>query len=136
MLNLTQSSEQVSKPDLDRILKKLAFKMPKEFLDLYKAYNGGIPDKPEVTDGRHVFPVHEFYDWDDIVFFKEDLDSYSVPDELEHEKLLPFACDQGGNTYALYFKNAVPEVYFYTTSDVMTVHGKWSSFKDFLEHFL
>lgn len=136
VIKLTEGAAPISEEELNNILRKIPFTLPKEFLDLYSESNGGIPDHSEVTDKKHIFPVHEFYDWSDIVFFRKDLDQYSVPSTIDYSKCLPFACDQGGNTYTLYFEQVEPEVYFYTTSDEMTVQGKWSSFSSFVNHFL
>ncbi|MEJ2044750.1 MAG: SMI1/KNR4 family protein, partial [Reinekea sp.] len=104
--------------------------------DFYRQYNGGTPEHAEVTDKKHIFSVHEFYDLSDIQFFKDDLDEYSVPPVLDHTKTLPFACDQGGNTFALYLERENAKVYFYTTSDEMTIHGEWQSFSDFIDSFI
>ncbi|WP_444915697.1 SMI1/KNR4 family protein [Microbulbifer sp. TRSA007] len=135
MIKLSDCSESVSHKELQSILSQVPFTLPESFLKLYESYNGGIPDKTEVRGGRNIFPVHQFYDWSDILFFKSDLDSYSVPSSLDSNKVLPFACDQGGNVYSLYFDKQLPRVIFYTTSDEMLVWGEWDTFSCFLECF-
>lgn len=136
MIELSRNSSTLPEYKVFEILGCFPFSLPKIFLDFYRDNNGGVPDHSQVADEKHVFPVHEFYDWSDIQFFKADLDQYSVPSDLDHVKTLPFACDQGGNTYALYFDNKEPKVYFYTTSDEMAIHGEWPSFADFLSSFV
>lgn len=84
---------------------------------------------------KHLLSVHQFDDFSELMEYKSDLDEYSVPENIEHSITVPFACDQGGNTYALYIDNGGTTVIFYTTSDEMTIHGSWDSFSSFIDSF-
>jgi hypothetical protein len=135
-MKLLDSSPAIYIEEIKTFESSCNLKLPKEFISFYLSYNGGVPEKNEITDGKHVFSVHQFDDFSEIKLYKKGLDEYSVPRNLDHTKTLPFACDQGGNTYALYLGRENAKVYFYTTSDEMTIHGEWQSFSDFIDGFI
>ncbi len=134
-MKLLDCSPPISIDEIRLFESNYSLELPKEFVVFYLSYNGGLPEKDKVRDGKCVFPVHQFDDFSEINRFKKGLDEYSVPKELDYVRTIPFAYDQGGNTYALYYDQKAPKVYFYTTSDEMTIHGEWSSFSTFLESF-
>ena len=135
-MKLLDCSPAISIEEIRLFESNYSLELPKEFVTFYLSYNGGLPEKDKVRCGKYVFPVHQFDDFSEINLYKKGLDEYSVPSELDNVKTVPFACDQGGNTYALYYDQEEPKVYFYTTSDEMTIHGEWSSFSTFLESFI
>ena len=135
MIILSECSQHVSAQELEFVFGQYGFKLPADVLNFYRYYNGGTPSKGEVKGEKYLFPVHQFDDVTNILLYKRDLDCHSVPQMLDHKKTFPFACDQGGNTYALYFENHATSVYFYTTSDDMTVFDKWESFTQFINSF-
>ncbi|NCT92260.1 SMI1/KNR4 family protein [Cellulomonas sp. APG4] len=136
MIELTDSSSPVSAHELDALAAELPVDLPREFVALYRLHNGGTPTHGAVSDGNQVFGVHEFYDVDDLRFFKRDLDVDTVPAGLDPARLLPFACDQGGNVFALHGDGESAGVCFYASADDMAIHGRWASFGEFLEGFL
>lgn len=135
-MKLLDTSKPISPEDMADFELKYDLKLPYSFVDFYLSQNGGVPDTKKVKGNMYLLSVHQFDDFSELIKYKLDLDEYSVPKNIEHSKTIPFACDQGGNTYALYVDNGKAKVIFYTTSDEMTIHAEWDSFSEFLGSFV
>lgn len=104
------TAKQLTLDDIREIEAKLNIELPKQLVEHYLKFNGGIPDKPffysEVTDietSVHAFLPMKYTD--EIGYTLEDGYLDFMNRKVMPKKFLPFAHDAGANPFCINLEN-------------------------------
>lgn len=106
----SETVKQLMPDDIREIETKLNIELPKQLVEHYLKFNGGIPDKPffysvvsDVETSVHAFLPMRYTD--EIGYTLEDGYLDFKNRKIIPEKFLPFAHDAGGNPFCINLEN-------------------------------
>jgi hypothetical protein len=88
----------------------------------------------DFPNGEGRVAVHDFFDVGDIKIYHGDMDAYSVPEGINPNDLIPFACDEGGNYIALERHDENIQIILYVMENTPRVVAVWGNVDAFVNN--
>jgi len=132
MLDLEESELSIDMGDFSQIELLAGGNLPPLFKRIYLKNNGGFPEATEVEGDEYVFSINGF---NSIKFGKlpiEKLMQEYMDQDGDLEGYVPFAYDDGGNSFMLSLKKEDAGVVYLWIQDEMRLEKVCSSFDDFI----
>jgi SMI1 / KNR4 family. len=132
MLDLEESESSIDMGDFSQIELLAGGKLPPLFKRIYLKNNGGFPEATEVEGDEYVFSINGF---NPIKFGKlpiEKLMQEYTDQDGDLEGYVPFAYDDGGNSFMLSLKKEDDGVVYLWVQGEMRLEKVCSSFDDFI----
>ncbi|WP_416467106.1 SMI1/KNR4 family protein [Pseudomonas sp. LFS044] len=132
MLDLEESESAIDIGDFSQIEYLAGGKLPPLFKKIYLKNNGGFPEATEVEGDEYVFSINGF---NSIKFgnlpIEKLMQEYASQDSIL-VGCVPFAYDDGGNSFMLSLKREDAGVVYLWLQDEMRLERVCSSFDDFI----
>jgi len=132
MLDLEESESSIDMGDFSQIELLAGGKLPPLFKRIYLKNNGGFPEATEVEGDEYVFSINGF---NSIKFGKltiEKLMQDYAGQDSGLEGYVPFAYDDGGNSFMLSLKKQDAGVVYLWIQGEMRLEKVCSSFDNFI----
>ncbi|PVZ37267.1 SMI1/KNR4 family protein [Pseudomonas sp. CC120222-01a] len=132
MLDLEESESSIDMGDFSQIELLAGGKLPPLFKRIYLKNNGGFPEATEVEGDEYVFSINGF---NPIKFGKlpiEKLMQEYTDQDSDLEGYVPFAYDDGGNSFMLSLKKEDDGVVYLWIQGEMRLEKVCSSFDGFI----
>ncbi|MEB6587834.1 SMI1/KNR4 family protein [Pseudomonas asiatica] len=132
MLDLEESESSIDMGDFSQIELLAGGKLPLLFKSIYLKNNGGFPEATEVEGDEYVFSINGF---NPIKFGRlpiEKLMQEYAGQNNELKGYVPFAYDDGGNSFMLTLKKENAGVVYLWIQDEMRLERVCSSFEGFI----
>lgn len=132
MLNLEEPESSIDMGDFTQIELLARGKLPSLFKKIYLKNNGGFPEATEVEGDEYVFSINGF---NSIKFGRlpiEKLMQEYASQDGNFEGYVPFAYDDGGNSFMLSLKDEDAGVVYLWLQDEKRLERVCSSFDHFI----
>ena len=131
MLNLEDAGLNIDLGDFAELERLAGGRLPQSFKKFYLKNNGGYVENKRLYGDEFVYSIHGF----DSIKFGEPPIETSYADFLENDEsfsgLIPFAFDEGGNSYMLSVRPADYGVVYLWLQDGEELRKVFNSFDDF-----
>jgi hypothetical protein len=117
---------------LDYIEEKLDLRPSDRLMNLRNPEDENLFYAADFVDGSGRVAIHDFFDLETIKSSVRDLDGFSNLSGVALENTVPFACDRGGNYFALEKVGGDMAMIFFITEGVPELIYRWRSENEFL----
>lgn len=133
MLDLEEAEAKINISDFEKIESLASGQLPDEFKKIYLHNNGGFPEATMVQGDDYVFSINGF---NPIKHGALPIEKLMVEFSSDHDFLqgyVPFAYDDGGNSFMLSLNEKDFDVVYLWLQDEVRLEKVCSSFDGFIE---